>query len=387
MLLLLIIYIAFIGLGIPDSLFGTAWPPIYTEFGLPLSFGSFVTVAISCSTVISSIFSAKLIRKFGTSRVSAVSTLMTALALLGFSFTPNLWTMCALAIPLGLGAGTIDVALNNYVSLHYSAVHMNFLHCFYGIGVCVSPYILSLVINGDAGWRGGYRYAFALQAAITVLMFVTLPVWKKEKGGKSDDASAEMKALTFREALAIPGVKLMCLLFVTSTAIECSCGGWGSTFLVEYKHISAEAAARVVTFYYIGMTFGRFLSGVFATKLHSWKIIAIGEIILGAALVLILLPAPVYVCAIGMFLIGFGNGPLFPNLNYLTPENFGADVSQSVMGVQMSTAYVGIMLAPMLCGVIGQTLGMWTFPIYLSVFYIIMVPATIRAKKMLGKKV
>lgn len=383
--LLTVIYIAFIGLGIPDSLFGTAWPAIYAEFELPISFGSFVTVIISAGTVISSMISAKMIRWLGTQRVSTYSTLLTAAALIGFSFAPNLWVMCALAIVLGIGAGAIDVALNNYVALHYSATHMSFLHCFYGVGVSLSPYILSLVISGSAGWRGGYRIAFAIQLAITVILFLSRPAWRIH-GDESAQEEAQTKALSMRETLRIPGVKLMCCLFITSCAIECTCGGWGSTFLVEYKHLAKEKAAQIVMVYYVGMALGRFLSGVLATKLHSWRIIRIGMAILGAALVLMLIPGSAALSAVGMFLIGLGNGPLFPNFNYLTPESFGEDVSQAVIGVQMSSAYIGIMLAPMLCGVLGQTLGMGVFPIYMLVFYAAMIPAAVRAKRLLAKK-
>ena len=383
--LLIIIYIAFIGLGIPDSLFGTAWPAIYTDFGLPISFGSFVTVIVSCGTVISSIISSKVIAKLGTNKVSAYSTLLTAIALLGYSFAPNLWVMCILAVILGIGAGSIDVALNNYVALHYSATHMSFLHCFYGVGVSVSPYILSLVIAGKAGWRGGYRITFAIQLAIAVLLLISLPLWQKVHGTERNADETEHKSLSLRSILKIPGVKMMCGLFIASCAIECTCGGWGSTFLVEYKHLPTEKAARIVMIYYVGMTLGRFLSGVLATRLHSWKIIKLGQIILGIALLLLVLPSNAYLCAAGMFLIGLGNGPLFPNFNYLTPENFGSDISQSVIGIQMASAYVGIMLAPALCGFLGQKFGMVIFPFYLILFYVIMIPMTVRVKAVLKK--
>ena len=383
--LLIIIYIAFIGLGIPDSLFGTAWPAIYSEFELPISFGSFVTIIISCGTVLSSVISSKIISRLGTNKVSAYSTLLTALALLGFSFAPNLWVMCFLAIILGIGAGAIDVALNNYVAIHYSATHMSFLHCFYGVGVSVSPYILSLVIAGNFGWRGGYRIAFAIQLIITLLLFLSLPLWRKAHGGENESEENTHKDLSFGSVLKIPGVKMMCSLFIASCAIECTCGGWGSTFLVEYKHLPAEKAAQIIMIYYIGMTLGRFLSGVLAAKLHSWKIIKLGQIVLGLALLLLILPGGVYLCALGMFLIGLGNGPLFPNFNYLTPENFGSDVSQSVIGIQMASAYIGIMLAPTLCGLLGQVFGMVIFPYYLILFYAIMIPVTIRIKTMLKR--
>ena len=383
--LLIIIYIAFIGLGIPDSLFGTAWPAIYSEFELPISFGSFVTIIISCGTVLSSVISSKIISRLGTNKVSAYSTLLTALALLGFSFAPNLWVMCFWAIILGVGAGAIDVALNNYVAIHYSATHMSFLHCFYGVGVSVSPYILSLVIAGNFGWRGGYRIAFAIQLIITLLLFLSLPLWRKAHGGENESEENTHKDLSFGSVLKIPGVKMMCSLFIASCAIECTCGGWGSTFLVEYKHLPAEKAAQIIMIYYIGMTLGRFLSGVLAAKLHSWKIIKLGQIVLGLALLLLILPGGVYLCALGMFLIGLGNGPLFPNFNYLTPENFGSDISQSIIGIQMASAYIGIMIAPTVCGLLGQVFGMVIFPFYLILFYAIMIPVTIRIKTVLKR--
>lgn len=383
--LLIIIYIAFIGLGIPDSLFGTAWPAIYSEFELPISFGSFVTIIISCGTVLSSVISSKIISRLGTNKVSAYSTLLTALALLGFSFASNLWVMCFWAIILGIGAGAIDVALNNYVAIHYSATHMSFLHCFYGVGVSVSPYILSLVIAGNFGWRGGYRIAFAIQLIITLLLFLSLPLWRKAHGGENESEENTHKDLSFGSVLKIPGVKMMCSLFIASCAIECTCGGWGSTFLVEYKHLPAEKAAQIIMIYYIGMTLGRFLSGVLAAKLHSWKIIKLGQIVLGLALLLLILPGGVYLCALGMFLIGLGNGPLFPNFNYLTPENFGSDISQSIIGIQMASAYIGIMIAPTVCGLLGQVFGMVIFPFYLIVFYAIMIPVTIRIKTVLKR--
>lgn len=380
-LLLVVIYIAFIGLGIPDSIFGTAWPAVYTDFGLPISFGSFVTAIVSFGTIISSIISGKLIKKFGTNIVSAFSTLLTAVALIGFSFSPNIWFMCVLAVPLGIGAGAIDVALNNYVSLHYSATHMSFLHCFYGVGVSISPYVMSTVISGSLGWRGGYRIAFVLQMAITALLLFTLPVWKKVHGEENDGTENENEQLSFFEIIKIPGVKLMCLLFIASCAIELTCGGYGSTFLVEYKHISADKAATVIMIYYIGETLGRFLSGVLASKLHSWKIIKYGMIVLGIALIMLSLPLSAYVSAAAMFLIGLGNGPLFPNFNYLTPENFGSEVSQSVMGIQMASAYIGIMLTPVICGLLGQMFGMGIFPFYLLLFYVIMIPSLVKVVK------
>lgn len=380
-LLLLIIYIAFIGLGIPDSLFGTAWPAIYAEYELPISFGSFISVIVSCGTTISSMLSAKAINRFGTGRVTAYSTIMTALALMGFAFTGNFWFMCFCAIPLGLGAGCIDTALNNYVAIHYNAAQMSFLHCFYGVGISVSPYIMALVISGASGWRGGYRIAFLLQIIISIILFVSLPLWKKAHGAELVAEEQNIQVLSLRELLKVPGVKLMWCLFVSSVAIECTCGSWGSTFLVEYKQLSAEKAAEIMMFYYIGMTLGRFLSGVLAAKLHSWKIIKIGQVILGAALLLLLLPGEAYWAAVALFMTGLGNGPLFPNFNYLAPENFGEELSPSVIGTQMAVSSAAMMLAPAFCGILGQLLGMWIYPIYMLGFYIIMMLAMLKTKK------
>lgn len=382
-LLLLVIYIAFIGLGIPDSLFGTAWPGIYTEFDLPISFASFVTVIISCGTIVSSMFSAKVINRFGTNKVSAFSTALTAAALLGFSVSGNLWLLCLFAVPLGLGAGAIDTALNNYVAVHYSATHMSFLHCFYGIGVSVSPYIMSLMIGGKSGWRGGYQAAFLIQVCIALLLVFTLPIWKKVHPQKIEEETT-VKTLTLKEIVKIPGVKTMWCLFFATCGIEYTCGSWGSTFLVEYKHLAADQAAKMVMFYYMGMALGRFLSGILAARLTSWQIIKIGQYVLGGALLLILLPLSPMVSTVGLFLVGLGNGPLFPNFNYLTPQNFGEDISQSVMGTQMASAYVGIMLAPALFGVLGQRINMGVFSIYLLVFYLFMIVTTRKAARILN---
>lgn len=384
-LLLIIIYVSFIGLGIPDSVFGTVWPAVYTDFSIPFSYGSFVTVIISFGTILSSIIAPNIINRLGTNKTAALSTLLTALALLGFSFSGNILCMCLFAIPLGIGAGAIDIALNNYVALHYSASHMSFLHCFYGVGVSVSPYIISLVISGSAGWRGGYRIVCLIQFLITAMLFISLPLWGKIN---PETASEEEnpKNIGFFKTLKIPGVKIMCGLFLASCAIESVCGGWGSTFFVEYKHLTAETAARIIIFYYVGITLGRLLSGLLVDRLGSTKIIKYGMFILAFALVCMILPGNTWICAAGMFLIGLGNGPLFPNFNFLTPQNFGSDISQSVMGAQMATAYVGILAAPALCGILGQNFGMGIMPYYLITFYIIMVFLCFAAKRTFSGK-
>lgn len=385
-ILLFFIYVAFIGLGLPDSLFGTAWPAIYADFNIPISYGSLVSSTVACGTIISSLISARLIHKFGTGKVTAFSTLLTAVALIGFSFSSNIWFMILLAVPLGLGAGAIDVALNNYVALHYSAKQMSFLHCFYGIGVSVSPYVLSLVIGGENGWRNGYRIAFFIQLVISILMFISLPNWKKVSKTESTADVSDTKLFTIRDTLRIPGVKSMCALFFLTCAIECSCSGWGSTYLVEYQNMTAEQAASVILFYFVGMAVGRFLSGVIANRLHSWSIIMIGEYILGIAVLLLAVPGPVFLSFVGFFMIGLGNGPLFPNFNYLAPESFGQDISGPVISLQMAFAYVGILFGPLLCGLLGQNLGMFIFPIYIICAFFAMAFITIAAQNLLKKR-
>ncbi len=385
-LLLLIIYLAFIGLGIPDSLLGTAWPAIYPEFQIPLSYASFVTVIVSCGTVFSSLFSAQLISRFGTGKVSFVSTLLTAIALIGYSFSPNIWCMCLLAVPLGMGAGGIDIALNNYVALHYSATHMSFLHCFYGVGVSISPYVMSRIITGSQGWRGGYRVAFILQMTITVVLLVTLPLWNKVHQNTREEQEVEAKVLSFPATLRIKGVKSMCCLLITSCAIEFICGNWGSTFLVEYRGMAVDGAATVITFYYMGIALGRFISGLLASKLHPWQIIRLGQITLGIALLLLFVPGGPVLSAAALLMVGTGNGALVPNFTYLAPENFGKDLSQSVISVQMASSYIGIMFAPLVCGILGQQLGMGIFPILLLLAFLGMMLSTYTAKKAVNYK-
>lgn len=367
-LLLIIIYFAFIGLGLPDSLFGTAWPAIYAEYGLPFSMGSIVTIIITCGTITSSVLSARVIARFGTGKVTAVSTAMTALALLGFSLSGNLLPLCLLAIPLGLGAGAIDSGLNNYVALHYNSSQMNLLHCFYGIGITISPYLMSRLLATSAGWRGGYRAASLIQIGIALLLVVTLPLWKKVSGKEAQEETPA-KVLSLKELAKIPGVKNMWVLFLCSCSIESVTNCWGSTFLVEHKALVADQAAKIMIFYFVGFTLGRLLSSIFAAKLSCWKLIRMGMAVMGIGMALLLLPLPGFLVGIALFLIGMGNSPLFPNFTYLAPRNFGADISQSVIGSQMAASNTGFLVPPLLCGLLGQVMGMGVFPVYLAVLF------------------
>lgn len=386
--LLIVIYIAFIGLGIPDSLFGAAWPAIYQEFSVPISYANFITLLISGGTVVSSLMSARLINRFGAAKITAVSTSMTALALLGFSFSDRMIWLCLLAIPLGLGAGSIDAALNNYVALHYKARHMSFISCFYGVGITVSPYLMSLALSGPDGWRGGYRIVSYIQIAVAVLTIVSLPLWGKVRENASGAEEITPRTVPLRELAKMNRVRLVWLMFVGTCAIEFTCNTWGSTFLIEDKGMTVDQAAQMITVYYVGMTAGRFLSGVVSHKVRAWDLIRIGQGVILAGIILLLLPLPTAAAVVGMFLIGLGNGPVFPNLVYLTPQNFGADISQSVMGSQMAAANLGILVMPPIFGWIAQAFGAQLFPYYLlAMFALLLVPSVflVRGLKKEGK--
>lgn len=382
--LLIVIYVAFIGLGVPDSLLGSAWPAVHTQMNIPVEAVSVLTFIISGCTVLSSMFSAGILNKFGTAKVTAFSTAMTALSLLGFSFAPSFLAMIPLAVLLGLGAGAIDAGLNNYVALHFKASHMNFLHCFYGVGVSLSPYLMSQALS-DAGWRSGYRYAFFVQAAITLLLLISLPLWKRTASAEpaEDEKSVNLKLLQMAK---MPQVRLVWVIMLATNAIEYACGVWGSTYLVTAKGFAAKHGALALTVYYIGMSVGRFLSGVLSEKINTWKRIACGCVILAPAVVLILLPLNGAFAVIGLFLIGLGNGSVYPNMIHLTPHNFGKEVSQSIMGSQIAFAYIGVMLAPPMISLVSRLCGMAVYPVVIAVLYGVMVISLLLFVKKLKKQ-
>lgn len=382
-LLLLIIYIAFIGLGLPDSLFGTAWPAIYREFGIPLSWANYVTFLITCGTLVSSLVSPRLLNKFGTPMVAAVSTLFTAFGMLGYAWTKEFWFICLLAVPLGLGGGAIDSGLNNYVAVHYKAIHMNFLHCFYGVGVTISPYLMSMVIGGDSGWRGGYRMVALLQAGIALSLFLSIPMWKKVHPEESIPEEEKPKTLPLKETVKIPVLPFIWLMFFGSCAVETTCGSWGSTFLVEYKGMTVDLAAGTVMFYYLGIAVGRFVSGLLSMKLSAWKLIFLGQSITVAALVVLIASVSPAMAGAGLFLVGLGNSTIYPNLMHITPLVFGRDVSQSIMGTNMAASTLGVMLAPILFGWMAQQFGLGLYPVYLAVMFTFLAVGTMLAVRKL----
>ena len=369
-ILIVIIYIAFIGLGVPDSLIGSAWPAIHLELGIPVEMVSILTFLISGCTVLSSMFSTRILNKLGTAKVTALSTAMTALSLFGFSIAPSFFFLVPLAIVLGFGAGAIDSGLNNYVALHFKASHMNFLHCFYGVGVSLSPYLMSQALK-LVDWRAGYRYAFYVQFAIALLLIISIPLWKKTSSEESEKENE--RTLSISEMIKKSEVRLVWVIMLTTNAIEYACGVWGSTYLVEEKGFSIEKGALALTVYYIGMSIGRFLSGLLANKIKTWKRIFIGTLILAPAIVIMLLPINSVFAVVGLFLIGLGNGSIYPNMIHLTPHNFGKEVSQSIMGSQIAFAYIGVMLAPPMVSLISGVFGIEVYPVLLALLYVIMV--------------
>ncbi len=384
-LLLVIIYIAYIGLGVPDSLFGTAWPVMYQDFNLSVDVAGYLTPLFSLFSVASSLSSTRVINRFGTGKVAAVSTALTVIGLFGNSISGNIMWIIFFAIPLGFGAGCIDAAMNSYVALHYKAMHMSFLHCAYGVGVSLSPLFMSKALEKYGSWQIGYRNAGIVQLVIAVIMIVSLPLWSRVKFDNQYGAAEEVtpKTVSMKELAKDPAIRVVWLCFFSSCTLEYLCNTWGSSFLVECKNISADKAAFIITFYFIGLALGRFTSGILSIKLNSWQIIKLGLIMLVPAVALILLPLPSIFACIGLFMIGFGNGPMYPNFMHLTPSCFGADIAQSVISSQMAAAYVSFTLMPFIFGGIVKLFGMISFPVYFTLIYLLLVVSVIRfsAKK------
>ena len=353
-LLLAIIYLAFISLGLPDALLGSAWPTMYTEFNVPVSYAGIISMIISLGTIISSLQSDRLTRKLGTGRVTAISVAMTAVALLGFSFTHSFWLLCLWAIPYGLGAGSVDAALNNYVALHYKSHHMSWLHCMWGVGATLGPYIMGFALSGGKTWNSGYRYIGVLQIVLTAFLIFSLPLWTKQKNRIGVQAS-------------------VMLCFFCYCAIEQTASLWASSYLHLFKGIPAETAARFAGMFFIGITVGRAISGFITMKLNDEQMIRLGQAIIAAGIIVMLLPGPDIISLAGLILIGLGCAPVYPCIIHSTPDHFGAERSQAIIGVQMASAYVGTCLMPPLFGLIANHISITLFPIYLMVVLILMI--------------
>ncbi len=382
-LLLVVIFIIYAGLGLPDSVFGSAWPAIYPDINQPVGNASFVTVLISTGTVLASMLSAKLINKFGTGLLTAFSTALTTFSLLAYSFSDSLVFFLVLAIPLGFGAGAIDAALNNFIAVHYKPIHMCFSHSFYGVGVALTPLLMSLALSFDNNWRLGFRLVFFVMLFITIVSFLALPLWKKAKNiDKETNNEIEPVTLSFPQMIKVPALRLSWFVFFTTVGLEFVCGVWGCTFLVSAEGMTESKAAELITLYYVGMTSGRIISGFLTKKFSQQQIIYVGYSLVGVAIVILFLPLPAIVKGIALFLIGLGNGPTFPNLAYLTPSFFGKEISPSVMGSQLASCNLGILIMPPVFGIIAQYLSVKFFPLILAILFVLMLISTIIYLKM-----
>ena len=370
-LLLAIIYLAFISLGLPDSLLGAGWPVMHGYFGVPLSYAGFVSVIISAGTVTSSLLSERLTRRLGTKYVTLFSVLLMVVALFGFSFSNRFWVLCLWAVPYGLGAGSVDAALNNYVALHYSSRDMSWLHCFWGVGTIVSPYVMSLALT-RATWQAGYRAVGVIQLAIAVVLLVTLPLWRVHNAADDDRQSG--RVLGLKGALKIRGVPKLLLGFCGYCALESTCMLWTSSYLIATRGVSPERAAAFASLFFIGITAGRFLAGFISNRLGDRTMIRLGTGILFFGVLLLLVPGlPEVVVLAGCVVMGLGCAPIYPSIIHATPYNFGPENSQAIIGVQMASAYTGSTFAPPLFGFLSTRMGLGLLPVYVGLFGLLMI--------------
>lgn len=388
-LLLAIIYLAFISLGLPDSLLGSAWPTMYQQFGVPISYAGIISMIISAGTIVSSLQSDRLTKKLGTGKVTAISVAATAVALFGFSFSHSFWALCLWAIPYGLGAGSVDASLNNYVALHYESRHMSWLHCMWGVGATAGPYIMGIALSMGQGWNMGYRYIGIIQVVLTAVLVFSLPLWKGRKSPTENLQNAEMeqllenasekadttaeKALSLREILKIAGAKEVMLCFFCYCALEQTAGLWASSYLTLHKGVSSETAAIFASLFYIGITVGRAISGFITMKLNDTQMVRLGQSIIVLGIMAMVLPGSNVLALAGLILIGLGCAPIYPCVIHSTPAHFGADKSQAIIGVQMAFAYIGILAMPPLFGVLASRISVALLPCYLFAILVVMV--------------
>lgn len=373
-LLLAIIYLAFISLGLPDALLGAAWPSMYPQFDVPVSYAGIISMIIALGTVVSSLQSDRLTKKLGTGKVTALSVLMTALALFGFATSHSFGMLCLWAIPYGLGAGSVDASLNNYVALHYESRHMSWLHCMWGIGASAGPYIMGYALTAGWGWNSGYHIIAVLQIVLTAILLCSLPLWKQRPAEVLQDGKVQnVKALSIREVLQLAGAREILVCFFCYCALEQTTGLWASSYLTLHKGVSADTAATFASMFYLGITVGRALSGFLTMKLNDVQMIRLGEVIIGIGVLVMLLPFGQSLSLAGLILIGLGCAPVYPCVIHSTPAHFGADKSQAIIGIQMACAYVGTCLMPPVFGLIANHITVALLPVYLLIILVLMV--------------
>ncbi len=387
-LLLAIIYISFISLGLPDSLLGSAWPVIYPEFRVPVSYSGIIFMIISFGTVCSSLQSDRLTKKFGTGKVTAVSVAMTAAALLGFSCSHSFYALCLLAIPYGLGAGAVDAALNNYVALHFASRHMSWLHCMWGVGASVGPYIMSAAILRTSSWNMGYRIIGVLQVILSITIFISLPLWKKHT--KASNAQGEKiesaNPIPLRDVVRFRGAKEIMAAFFCYCALEQTVSLWASSYLVLERGISETAATGFASLFFLGITFGRGVNGFLTIRFSDTQLIHMGQTVVGMGILLIALPIGNIAALAGFVAIGVGCAPIYPCIIHSTPAHFGKEHSQAMVGVQMASAYVGISIMPPVFGWIAGRVSIALLPLYLFAILLLMVVMYQRMNKLTAKK-
>lgn len=401
-ILLLMIYLAFVSLGLPDALLGSAWPIMYQEFAVPVSYSGTVFMIICGGTILSSLNSEKLNRRFGTGKITAISVLLTAIALFGFSISHSFLMLCLFAIPYGLGAGSVDAALNHYVALHYSSRHMSWLHCMWGLGASVGPYIMGFVLQRGEPWNRGYLIVSIIQFTLAIILFCSLSLWKKnpeelkENGsnapvgmeGKATSDGAEapkQRALSLKEVFAIPGAKESLASFYGYCALEQTVGLWAGSFMVLALGMEEKLAASYVALFYFGITFGRFLSGFFTMKWKDEQMVLGGSAIVFFGIFLLFTPWSKAMVLPALILIGLGCAPVYPSVIHSTPYNFGVEHSSALIGAQMASAYVGTLIMPPLFGVLGRSFSMKLFPYY-SMFLLLLMIFAYRRMLQVTKK-
>jgi len=369
-LLLAMIYLAFISLGLPDSVLGAAWPVMHRELAAPLPWSGIIFMIISAGTVISSLLSDRLNLRFGTGKVTACSVALTCAALFGFSISGAFWQLCLWAVPYGLGAGGVDAALNNYVALHYASRHMSWLHCMWGVGATAGPYIMGAALAAGSGWQTGYRVIGCIQLALTAALLLSLSLWKQNSSESGKQAGE--KALFLVSVLAIPGAKAVMLAFFCYCALEQTVGLWASSYLVNVRGVDPVTAARYGSLFFFGITGGRAISGFVTYRLNDTQMVRLGQGIVAVGVALLILPLGEPVALAGLVLIGLGCAPIYPCIIHSTPAHFGAERSQALIGVQMASAYVGTSLMPPLFGALAARLTLAIFPLYLLILLTVM---------------
>ena len=385
-MLLAIIYIAFISLGLPDSLLGAAWPVMYGELGVPISYAGIVTMIIAAGTIVSSLLSDWLMRKVGAGVITAVSVFMTAAALFGFSASHSFLLLCLWAVPYGLGAGAVDAALNNYVALHFSSRHMNWLHCFWSVGAAASPYIMSYCLTGGFGWNNGYRSVAVVQTILTAALFLSLPLWKRRRLEGAEGESAA-KALSLPRAVKIKGVPFVLIMFFGYCALEQAAGLWASSYLVQFRGVDTDTAAWSASLFYLGIAAGRFLCGFVAERLGDRRLIRIGILTMIGGVLLIALPVPYDAFTLaGLLIVGLGCAPVYPSVIHSTPANFGKENSQAIIGMQMASAYVGTTFMPPLFGLIAAHIHIGLYPAFLLALAVLMLCMSEKLNRTVAKR-